>query len=305
MNFWKKMDSFGKVIFWIITGHLLIIVMVAVMLTVSCKTLDTIKEQTASVRTELEDAVDSLGAELVAEIAAKVKAEIRRTREKLPDKIKAEIYRGARRLGIKTRGFTKQERQAASVYVAEMKKTPNFHAIANPPRAEDGKAYLKTPDGKWRPTEKEKEDYYRRNGRGKGVRYELELVLIALWKMNQDYLVYDGVRSCEKQKEYFKNGKSKINDCKIANHVRGWAADKVPLRGRQALWKDYQTMAYQNGLGKALFCTLKRQRPEWKGLRVRFGNDWDEDGKDIGKGFADPYHIEIRPGKDTCPNDVL
>jgi len=60
MNFWKKMDSFGKVIFWIITGHLLLIVMVVVMLTVSCKTLDTIKEQTASVRTELEQAVDSL-----------------------------------------------------------------------------------------------------------------------------------------------------------------------------------------------------------------------------------------------------
>ena len=272
----------------------------------SCRTLQTLKREGTAIQNEVVNAVDSLGAELVKEIAAKVKAEIKRTREKLPDKVRRELERGAEKhFGLKLRLVkppTRHQVAKAQIYVKKMMGTGPYREILEAGKMEEGRAYYKPP--RWEPPPELEEDFFKHNPRAKGVRRELQLVHIAAWKMNMQYLVYAGLRECSKQQEYFKKGYSKINDCSKARHVLGQATDSMPYRDGKILWKDTQTILYLRGMEKMLFCTLKKQYG-WKGLKIRHGIDWQGDNQKVATGFVDYPHYEVREGAMICPEGVL
>jgi len=286
-------------------GMVLLIALMA-WLTPSCKTLETIKSESSAIQNEVVEAFDELGAEIVASIAEKVKAEIKRTRERLPDKVRRELERGAEKhFGLKLRLMkppTKRQIAKAKIYVEHMKSSPRYQEIVDAGQMHPDKAYYKPP--KWIPSPGLEAEFFKHNPKAKGVRRELQLVHLAAWKMNQQYLVYAGLRECSKQQEYFKKGYSKINDCTKARHVMGQATDSMPYKDGKILWKDTQTILYLRGMEKMLFCTLKKQYG-WKGLKIRHGVDWDGNNKNVATGFVDYPHSEVREGTMICPGGVL
>lgn len=272
---------------------------------VSCRTLTALKQEAASVEKELADAIDTLGAEMVREVAFKAKREIARVREKLPEKIKAEIYRAAERyIGIKWNPLSEKEKAQVAVYVAEMKKTEAFREIAagNVPvtKAGDDPSVVNRTQFKWEPAELLRRQFLEAHPKMKRARKELRWTMMALWEMNLSFLCYYSYRTCEKQKKYYSEGKSKINQCVegdpanpgMHNHDPSNAVDCVPIKGTEAQWSDRQQMAFMAGGFRLLHCTLANQHG-WT-TAFRWGGDWDRDKYVNSKGFRDPFHYELR-----------
>ena len=117
----------------------------------------------------------------------------------------------------------------------------------------------------------------------KGVDAKLVNVLNELIKV-MDVTIIEGVRSKEKQQEYFKNGKSKIDGVtKKGMHQLGKAVDLAPY---PVDWKNTKRFYYMGGMLRGIAKQLN--------IKVRWGGDWDSDGKIKDQTFNDLVHIEIR-----------
>jgi len=117
----------------------------------------------------------------------------------------------------------------------------------------------------------------------KGVDAKLVNVLNELIKI-MDVTIIEGVRSKEKQQEYFKNGKSKIDGVtKKGMHQLGKAVDLAPY---PVDWKNTKRFYYMGGMLRGIAKQLN--------IKVRWGGDWDSDGKIKDQTFNDLVHIEIR-----------
>ena len=117
----------------------------------------------------------------------------------------------------------------------------------------------------------------------KGVDAKLVNVLNELIKI-MDVTIIEGVRSKEKQQEYFKNGKSKIDGVtKKGMHQLGKAVDLAPY---PVDWKNTKRFYYMGGMLRGIAKQLN--------IKVRQGGDWDSDGKIKDQTFNDLVHIEIR-----------
>ncbi len=117
----------------------------------------------------------------------------------------------------------------------------------------------------------------------KGVDSRLVSVLNELIKI-MDVTIIEGVRSAEKQQEYFKNGKSKIDGIKKkGQHQLGNAVDLAPY---PIDWSDRDRMHYMGGLLIGIGHVLN--------LKLRWGGDWDRDGETKDNSFDDLVHVEIR-----------
>ena len=117
----------------------------------------------------------------------------------------------------------------------------------------------------------------------KGVDTRLINVLNELIKI-MDVTIIEGVRSKEKQKEYFAKGKSKIDGVtKKGMHQLGKAVDLAPY---PINWKDSNKFYYMGGMIRGIAKQLN--------LKVRWGGDWDSDGNIRDQKFMDLVHIEIR-----------
>jgi|TARA_R110002167_G_scaffold112850_1_gene285540 peptidoglycan L-alanyl-D-glutamate endopeptidase CwlK len=117
----------------------------------------------------------------------------------------------------------------------------------------------------------------------KGVDARLINVCNELIKI-MDCTIIEGVRSDEKQNEYFKNGKSKKDG--IVNkgmHQLGKAIDLAPY---PIDWNDRDRFHYMGGMVRGIAKQLN--------LKVRWGGDWDSDGQVYDNTFDDLVHIEIR-----------
>tara|TARA_R110000744_G_scaffold8350_3_gene27841 strand:+ start:602 stop:1003 length:402 start_codon:yes stop_codon:yes gene_type:complete len=116
-----------------------------------------------------------------------------------------------------------------------------------------------------------------------GVNVKLVNVLNELIKI-MDVTIIEGVRSDEKQKEYFDKGKSKIDGItKKGQHQLGKAVDLAPY---PIDWNDRDTFYYMGGMIRGIAKQLN--------VNVRYGGDWDGDGKTKDNNFDDLVHIEIR-----------
>lgn len=117
----------------------------------------------------------------------------------------------------------------------------------------------------------------------KGVDTRLVNVLNELIKI-MDVTIIEGVRSKEKQQEYFKDGKSKIDGVtKKGMHQLGKAVDLAPY---PVDWKNTKRFYYMGGMLRGISKQLN--------IKVRWGGDWDSDGKIKDQTFNDLVHIEIK-----------
>ncbi|KHF26819.1 hypothetical protein LR68_04344 [Anoxybacillus sp. BCO1] len=87
-----------------------------------------------------------------------------------------------------------------------------------------------------------------------------------------DILIYETLRTKEKQRYYVASGKSQTMR---SYHLVGQALDFVPVVGGKTDWNGYDKTAIQQAIAKA------------KQLGFTWGGDWDNDGKTTDEKFID------------------
>lgn len=116
-----------------------------------------------------------------------------------------------------------------------------------------------------------------------GIDKRLKEVLNHLIKI-MDVTIIEGKRSTKTQQEYFSKGKSKLDGVnKKSQHQLGKAVDLVPY---PVDWNNRDGMYYMGGMLRGIGHML--------GYNLRYGGDWDGDGKTKDNKFDDLVHIEIR-----------
>lgn len=126
----------------------------------------------------------------------------------------------------------------------------------------------------------------------KGVHPNLvEVVKRAIELTSQDFMVLEGVRTPERQRELYAQGRTKpgpkVTWTLTSNHFKqkdgfGHAVDLVPF---PVDWEDLKKF---DAVSKAMFTAAKEL-----GIKIRWGKDWDMDGKSGEKGESDSPHWEL------------
>lgn len=108
----------------------------------------------------------------------------------------------------------------------------------------------------------------------------------------QDFLVLEGVRTPARQKELYAQGRTKpgqkVTWTLTSNHFVnpktgfGHAVDLVPYP------VDWETLSKFDEVSKAMFAAAKEL-----GTPIRWGADWDRDGKPRERGESDSPHFEL------------
>ena len=127
-----------------------------------------------------------------------------------------------------------------------------------------------------------------------GVHPKLQSVVkLAITKTKQDFMVLEGVRTPERQRELYAQGRTKpgqvVTWTLTSNHFKnsktgyGHAVDLVPY---PVDWNDLKKF---DEISRAMFEAAKEL-----GVTLRWGADWDMDGKPRERGETDSPHFEIR-----------
>ena len=107
----------------------------------------------------------------------------------------------------------------------------------------------------------------------------------------QDFMVLEGVRTPERQRELYAQGRTKpgkqVTWTLTSNHFRksdgyGHAVDICPFP------IDWNTPSKFDAMAKAMFDAAKEL-----GVAIRWGADWDRDGKPRERGESDSPHFEL------------
>lgn len=119
----------------------------------------------------------------------------------------------------------------------------------------------------------------------------LAVVKRAIEISSQDFMVLEGVRTPARQKELYAQGRTKPGN-KVtwtlnSNHFKkadgfGHAVDLVPFP------VDWNTLSKFDAMSKAMFAAAKEL-----GVNIRWGADWDRDGKPRERGESDSPHFEL------------
>lgn len=108
-----------------------------------------------------------------------------------------------------------------------------------------------------------------------GVHQDLvQVVHLALALSRHDFVVIEGVRSLERQKELIKEGKSKTLN---SRHLTGYAVDIVPLINSAIPWQDWSAF---ESVAQAM-----KQAARQLGIAINWGGDWVS--------FRDGPHYEL------------
>lgn len=101
--------------------------------------------------------------------------------------------------------------------------------------------------------------------------------------------VIEGVRTKEQQEALYAQGRTKpgkiVTWTLNSKHIEGKAVDVVPFVKNTIPWNDVLLFVT---MGKAMF-----QAAEEEGVSIRWGYDWDGDGKIMEKGEYDGPHFEL------------
>lgn len=121
----------------------------------------------------------------------------------------------------------------------------------------------------------------------------VDVVKRAIELTKQDFKVLEGVRTPERQKELYAQGRTKpgpkVTWTLTSNHFvnpktgYGHAVDLVPYP------VDWETLSKFDAIQKAMFAAAKEL-----GVTIRWGADWDQDGKPRERGESDSPHFEIK-----------
>ncbi|MFZ7164586.1 M15 family metallopeptidase [Avibacterium avium] len=114
----------------------------------------------------------------------------------------------------------------------------------------------------------------------KGVHKDLvKVVRRALQLSTVDFTVIEGIRSKAKQKRLFAQGASKTMH---SRHLTGHAVDIVPYP------LDWQDKARFQKISQAMFQAAKELN-----IPIRWGGDWNQNGKTEDERFYDGPHFEL------------
>lgn len=126
----------------------------------------------------------------------------------------------------------------------------------------------------------------------KGVHPDLvKVVELAIKKAATDFLVLEGVRTPARQKELYAQGRTKpgqvVTWTLTSNHFTkadgfGHAVDLAPY---PVDWNDLKKF---DAIAKAMFAAAAEL-----GIKIRWGADWDQDGKPRERGESDSPHFEL------------
>jgi len=109
-----------------------------------------------------------------------------------------------------------------------------------------------------------------------------------------DFGIAEGHRSIEKQQQYFKEGKSKIdgiNRKSKHNYSPSLAVDIYPYFDNGAKW-DNESLSYLSGIIHAVSEILFQSRRITH--KIRWGGNWDMDGVILlDQSFDDRPHFEL------------
>lgn len=127
-----------------------------------------------------------------------------------------------------------------------------------------------------------------------GVHPDLvRVVRTAISLTTQDFMVLEGVRTKARQLELYAQGRTRpgpvVTWVKVSNHFAqadgyGRAVDLVPFP------VDWGTLSKFDAVAKAMFAAAQAE-----GVAIRWGADWDKDGKPREKGESDSPHFELAP----------
>ncbi len=116
-----------------------------------------------------------------------------------------------------------------------------------------------------------------------GVKPELvKVVRLALTKSAVDFAVIEGVRTKQRQKELLAKGATKTMN---SRHLTGHAVDLAPIIDGQIPWHDKSKF---KEIAKAMFQAAKELN-----VTIRWGGDWNENGKSEDEKFYDGPHFEL------------
>lgn len=125
----------------------------------------------------------------------------------------------------------------------------------------------------------------------KGVDARLQAVVLAACAMVPfDVQLVEGVRTAARQKELYAQGRTtpgKIVTWTLSSkHIEGKAVDIVPLQSDGSInWNDFESFSR---LASAMTAASRDLN-----TKVRWGADWDGDGKYREKGESDSPHWEL------------
>lgn len=121
-----------------------------------------------------------------------------------------------------------------------------------------------------------------------------QIMLKAIQVSDMDFGIAEGHRSVEKQQQYFKEGKSKIDGIKRKgkhNYKPSLAADIYPFVCGKADYKP-ENVTYLAGIIKAVSEILYSSGKITH--KIRWGGNWDMDGTIlIDQSFDDRPHFEL------------
>jgi peptidoglycan L-alanyl-D-glutamate endopeptidase CwlK len=118
----------------------------------------------------------------------------------------------------------------------------------------------------------------------KGVHGDLvRIVERAIQISTVDFMVIEGRRSAERQRQLVRNGASQTLN---SRHLTGHAVDCAPLVSGSIPWNDKNQF---KRVSDAMF-----QAAREFGIRIRWGGDWNENGRSDDERFYDGPHFELR-----------
>ncbi|WON77567.1 M15 family metallopeptidase [Serratia sp. UGAL515B_01] len=110
----------------------------------------------------------------------------------------------------------------------------------------------------------------------KVVRRAIELTTV-------DFMVIEGLRTQERQRQLVRNGTSQTLS---SRHLTGHAVDCAPLVKGSIPWNDKSKF---KAVSDAMFTAAKEL-----GVKIRWGGDWNENGRSDDEKFYDGPHFELR-----------
>lgn len=104
-----------------------------------------------------------------------------------------------------------------------------------------------------------------------------------------DFTVIEGVRTKQRQAELYAQGRTApgpvVTWTMQSKHIQGLAVDLCPFVDGKI---DWNTRAHFNSISSAMFLAA-----EELGVKIRWGADWNQNGKPFEKGETDSPHFEI------------
>lgn len=111
----------------------------------------------------------------------------------------------------------------------------------------------------------------------------VQVVRRAIQLTQIDFIVIEGIRTAERQKQLVAQGASQTSN---SRHLTGHAVDCAPLVAGQIPWNDSFKF---KAVADAMFQAAKEL-----GVRIRWGGDWNENGRSDDEKFYDGPHFELR-----------